>query len=66
VTEALRVLAPGHRLSVRTDKWSVVRDLEAYAHATGHRYRGWREDPEAPETWWVELEAGPARPSGSA
>lgn len=57
MTEALRGLAPGERLLVRTNKWSVVRDLEAYAHTTGHRYQGWREDPEAAETWYVELEA---------
>jgi TusA-related sulfurtransferase len=62
VTDAFRHLSAGQRLRIWTDKWSVVRDLQAYAHTTGHAYLQWAEDPEAPGTWRVLLAKRSAPP----
>jgi len=52
----MKRLKIGDSVRIWTNKWSVVRDMEAYAHSTGHRYLGWQEHPEEADTWWVVLE----------
>lgn len=54
----MRSLEVGDTVRIWTDKWSVVRDLQAYAHTTGHRYLQWQEHPDVPNTWYVLMEKG--------
>jgi TusA-related sulfurtransferase len=48
----------GTQLDILTNKWSVVRDMQAYAHMMGHKYLGYGTHPDLTDTWWVYLEKG--------
>ncbi|AEJ41888.1 hypothetical protein TPY_3736 [Sulfobacillus acidophilus TPY] len=54
----MKHLNAGDTVRIWTNKWSVVRDMEAFAHSTGHHYLHWEEHPEDADTWWVILEKG--------
>ena len=49
----MRLMSDGDRISVLTDKWSVVRDLEAFAHITENGFLGFAVEGPA---WRVTLE----------
>ena len=49
----MRTVPIGERVSVFTDKWSVVRDLEAFAHLTENALIGFVEEGSG---WRVTLQ----------